>query len=39
MPKPKKNKEGEQEENVKEQEKWKEVNEDDRSKQNEIVNE
>ncbi|RVX19745.1 Retrovirus-related Pol polyprotein from transposon 17.6 [Vitis vinifera] len=37
MPKPKENKGGEQEENVKEQEKWKEVNEDDKPKQNEIV--
>ena len=39
MPKPKKNKGEEQEENMKEQEKWKEVNEDDRSKKYEIVNE
>ncbi|RVW74873.1 Retrovirus-related Pol polyprotein from transposon 297 [Vitis vinifera] len=39
MPKPKENKGGEQAENVKEQEKWKEVNEDDRSKQDEFVNE
>ncbi|KAL6318388.1 hypothetical protein AAG906_040578 [Vitis piasezkii] len=39
MPKPKENKGGEQEENVKEQEKEKEVNEDDRPKQDEIVNE
>ena len=39
MPKPKENKEGEQEENVKQQEKWKEVNEDDGPKQAEIVNE
>ncbi|KAL6312926.1 hypothetical protein AAG906_030891 [Vitis piasezkii] len=39
MPKPKENKGGEQEENVKEQEKGKEVNEDDRPKQDEIVNE
>ena len=37
MPKPKENKGGEQEENVKEQEKGKEVNEDDRSKEDEIV--
>ena len=36
---PKENKRGEQEENMKEQEKMKEVNEDDRSKQDEIVNE
>ncbi|KAL6333948.1 hypothetical protein AAG906_039364 [Vitis piasezkii] len=39
MPKPKENKGGEQEENVKEQEKGKEVDEDDGSKQDEIVNE
>ena len=39
MPKPKENKGWEQKENVKEQEKWKEVNEDDRSKQDEIVKE
>ena len=39
MPKPKENKRGEQEKNVKEQEKGKEVNEDDRPKQDEIVNE
>ncbi|RVW68650.1 Retrovirus-related Pol polyprotein from transposon 17.6 [Vitis vinifera] len=39
MPKSKENKGGEQEENVKEQEKWKEVNEDDRPKKDEIVNE
>ena len=39
MPKPKENKGGEQEENVKEQEKEKEVNEDDGPKQDEIVNE
>ncbi|RVW29327.1 hypothetical protein CK203_109109 [Vitis vinifera] len=39
MPKPKENKEEEQEENVKEQEKGKEVNEDDRTKEDEIVNE
>ena len=39
MPKPKENKGWEQKENVKEQEKWKEVNEDDRSKENEIVKE
>ncbi|KAL6338448.1 hypothetical protein AAG906_020538 [Vitis piasezkii] len=39
MPKPKENKGGEQEENVKEQEKEKDVNEDDRPKQDEIVNE
>ena len=39
MPKPEENKGGEQEENVKEQEKWKEVNEDDRPKKDEIVNE
>ena len=39
MPKPKENKGWEQEENVKEQEKGKWVNEDDRSKEYEIVNE
>ncbi|KAL6324080.1 hypothetical protein AAG906_006351 [Vitis piasezkii] len=39
MPKPKENKRWEQKENVKEQEKWKEMNEDDRSKENEIVKE
>nr|CAN64804.1 hypothetical protein VITISV_012466 [Vitis vinifera] len=39
MPKPRENKEGEQKENVKEQEKRKEVNEDDRSKEDEIVKE
>ena len=39
MPKPKENKGWEQKENVKEQEKWKEVNEDDRSKEDEIVKE
>ncbi|RVW84711.1 hypothetical protein CK203_046721 [Vitis vinifera] len=39
LPKPKENKRGEQKENVKEQEKGKEVNEDDRSKEDEIVKE
>ncbi|RVW43052.1 hypothetical protein CK203_090068 [Vitis vinifera] len=39
MPKPKENKGEEQKENVKEQEKGKEVNEDDRSKEDEIVKE
>ena len=39
MPKPKENKGGEQEENLKEQEKGKEVNGDNRSKEDEIVNE
>ena len=39
MPKPKENKRGEQKENVKEQEKGEEVNEDDRSKEDEILKE
>ena len=39
MPKPKEKKGGEQKQNVKEKEKWKEVNEDDRSKEDEIVKE
>ena len=39
IPKPKENKWREQEENVKEQEKGKNVNDDDRSKEDEIVNE